>query len=154
MVPKRKNSNFDENFRPKMVQVRLIIQWFWEKDTFNYFLPAVVEELCVDELIFLDSTKTPKRQPKISNFLKKMLHSAICCLAPLRRNDLKIGFLFTCTCILFNPGIFHKRHIRRTQLLLPPALKVAKSDFEPGIDKQLTNDQGLFDSRGILFFHG
>ena len=40
---------------------------------------------------------------------------------------------------------------RRTQLLLPPALKVAKSDFEPQIDEQLANDQGSCDSRGVLF---
>ena len=40
---------------------------------------------------------------------------------------------------------------RHTQLLLPPALKVAKSDFEPRIDKQLANDQGSCDSRGVLF---
>ena len=40
---------------------------------------------------------------------------------------------------------------RRIQLLLPPALKVTKSDFEPRIAEQLAHDQGLCDSRGILF---
>ena len=32
-------------------------------------------------------------------------------------------------------------HIRRTQLLLPPALKVAKSDFELKIPEQLANER-------------
>ena len=40
---------------------------------------------------------------------------------------------------------------RRAQLLLPPALKVAKWDFEPRIDEKLANDQGWCDSRGVLF---
>ena len=40
---------------------------------------------------------------------------------------------------------------RCTQLLLPPALKSAKSDFEQLIAEQLANDQGLCNSRGILF---
>ena len=31
-------------------------------------------------------------------------------------------------------------HNRRTQLLLPPTVKVAKSDFEPQIGNQLAND--------------
>ena len=42
-------------------------------------------------------------------------------------------------------------NIRRTQLLLPPTLKVAKSDFEPRIAKQLANIYGLCDCRGVLF---
>ena len=44
-----------------------------------------------------------------------------------------------------------KRLIRRTQLLLPLALKVAKSDFEPWIAEQFANDQGSGNSRGVLF---
>ena len=32
------------------------------------------------------------------------------------------------------------RNYRRTQLLLPPTLKVVKSDFEPRIGEQLAND--------------
>ena len=40
---------------------------------------------------------------------------------------------------------------RRTQLLLPLALKVAKSDFKLRIIEQLANDQGSCDSRGVLF---
>jgi len=43
------------------------------------------------------------------------------------------------------------RDNRRTQLLLPPPLKVAKSDFKPRITEQLANDQGSCDSRGVLF---
>ena len=49
------------------------------------------------------------------------------------------------------PTMAFVSHIRRTQLLLPPALKVAKSDFEPQIAEQLANDQSLCDSRGVLF---
>ena len=41
--------------------------------------------------------------------------------------------------------------IRRTQLLLPPTLKVAKSDFDPQIAGQLANDLGSCNSRGVLF---
>ena len=40
---------------------------------------------------------------------------------------------------------------RRTQLLLPLALKVAKSDFGPRIAEQLAHDQGSCYSRGVLF---
>ena len=32
------------------------------------------------------------------------------------------------------------RAIRHTQLILPPTLKVEKSDFEPRIGEQLAND--------------
>ena len=43
---------------------------------------------------------------------------------------------------------------RRTQLLLPPALKVAKFDFEPWIADQLANDQGSCAiAEGYFFFH-